>query len=379
MHQAGNRTDGRSKGQGTRIVTGGASGLGAATARARWPRPAPRWRSSTSTTRPPPRWRRHRRHRRRLRRRRCRQAPKTAIDEAAADHGPARILVNCAGIGPAKRIVGRDGPMPLDDFERVIRINLIGTFNMMRLVAADMQALEPLADGERGVIVSTASVAAFEGQIGQAAYAASKGGVAALTMPAAREFAQFGIRVMAIAPGIFRTPMLKALPQETQDSLGASVPFPKRLGKPARIRRAGPALHPQRLSQRRGDPPRRRAAHGAALDARERATRSSPYTSATRSSGSATAAGRDSSSKRAGSTVSPRWCRPADTMLDIGCGPGKPIAAYLIGQRLRGLRRRFIADDDLARAAKLSRPTMARSPTCERSPWAALRWHTGLG
>jgi NAD(P)-dependent dehydrogenase (short-subunit alcohol dehydrogenase family) len=155
-----------------------------------------------------------------------------AVKKAAAAHGPARILVNCAGIGPAKRIVGRDGPMPLADFERVIRINLIGSFNMMRLVAAAMQAAEPLRGGERGVIVSTASVAAFEGQIGQAAYASSKGGVAALTLPAAREFAQFGIRVLAIAPGIFGTPMLRALPQEAQDSLGAAVPFPKRLGEP---------------------------------------------------------------------------------------------------------------------------------------------------
>ena len=155
-----------------------------------------------------------------------------AVQKAAAAHGPARILVNCAGIGPAKRIVGKDGPMPLADYERVIKVNLIGTFNMMRLVAAGMQPLPPLADGERGVIVSTASVAAFEGQIGQAAYSSSKGGVAALTMPAAREFAQFGIRVLAIAPGIFATPMLKALPQEAQDSLGASVPFPKRLGEP---------------------------------------------------------------------------------------------------------------------------------------------------
>jgi NAD(P)-dependent dehydrogenase (short-subunit alcohol dehydrogenase family) len=156
-----------------------------------------------------------------------------AVKRAAADHGPARILVNCAGIGPAKRIVGKDGPMPLADFERVIRINLIGSFNMMRLVAAAMQGLSPLADGERGVIVSTASVAAYEGQIGQSAYSASKGGIAALTLPAAREFAQFGIRVLAIAPGIFGTPMLRALPQEVQDSLGASVPFPKRLGSPS--------------------------------------------------------------------------------------------------------------------------------------------------
>jgi NAD(P)-dependent dehydrogenase (short-subunit alcohol dehydrogenase family) len=155
-----------------------------------------------------------------------------ALAEAKSKHGPPRILVNCAGIGPAKRIVGRDGPQPLAEFERVIAINLAGTFNMMRLCAAEMQRLEPLADGERGVIVSTASVAAYEGQIGQPAYAASKGGVAALTIPAARELAQFGIRVMAIAPGIFSTPMLRALPQAAQDSLGASVPFPKRLGEP---------------------------------------------------------------------------------------------------------------------------------------------------
>ena len=155
-----------------------------------------------------------------------------ALAEAKEKHGPARILVNCAGVGPAKRIIGRDGPMLLSDFEQVIAINLVGTFNMMRLAAADMQSLAPLTDGERGVIVSTASVAAYEGQIGQAAYAASKGGVAALTIPAARELAQFGIRVMAIAPGIFGTPMLRALPQAAQDSLGASVQFPKRLGEP---------------------------------------------------------------------------------------------------------------------------------------------------
>ena len=155
-----------------------------------------------------------------------------ALAQARGKHGAARLLVNCAGIGPAKRIVGRDGPMPLADFARVININLIGTFNMMRLVAADMQGLEPLADGERGVILLTASVAAFEGQIGQAAYAASKGGVAALTLPAAREFAQFGIRVNAIAPGIFLTPMLVALPEDTQKSLAAAVPFPKLLGRP---------------------------------------------------------------------------------------------------------------------------------------------------
>ena len=163
------------------------------------------------------------------------ESGKAALEEAKAKHGIARILVNCAGVGPAKRIVGRDGPMPLADYERVIAINLVGTFNMLRLAAADMQGLTPLADGERGIIVSTASVAAFEGQIGQAAYASSKGGVAALTMPAARELAQFGVRVMAIAPGIFATPMLQALPEEVQSSLAASVPFPKLLGRPSQF------------------------------------------------------------------------------------------------------------------------------------------------
>jgi NAD(P)-dependent dehydrogenase (short-subunit alcohol dehydrogenase family) len=155
-----------------------------------------------------------------------------ALAKAAADHGIARILVNCAGVGPAKRIVGRDGPMPLADFERVIAINLIGTFNAMRLAAAAMQPLTALEEGERGVIVCTASVAAYEGQVGQAAYAASKGGVVGLVLPAAREFAQFGIRVNAVAPGIFSTPMLHALPEAAQQSLAAAVPFPKLLGQP---------------------------------------------------------------------------------------------------------------------------------------------------
>jgi NAD(P)-dependent dehydrogenase (short-subunit alcohol dehydrogenase family) len=155
-----------------------------------------------------------------------------AIAEARTRHGAARILVTCAGIGPAQRIVGRAGPQPLDDFAKVININLIGTFNAMRLAAADMQALAPLEDGERGVIVSTASVAAYDGQIGQAAYAASKGGVVSLTLPAARELAQFGIRVMAIAPGLFNTPMVEGLPQQVQDALAAAIPFPKMLGRP---------------------------------------------------------------------------------------------------------------------------------------------------
>src|SRR6202166_1199438 len=159
-------------------------------------------------------------------------ATETAFAKAAADHGTPRILINCAGIGPAKRIVGRDGPMPLADFERGVKVNLIGTFNALRLAGAAMQTLEPLQDGERGIIVCTASVASYEGQIGQAAYAASKGGVVALVMPAAREFAQFGIRVNAIAPGIFSTPMLHSLREPAQQGPAASWPFPKLPGQP---------------------------------------------------------------------------------------------------------------------------------------------------
>jgi NAD(P)-dependent dehydrogenase (short-subunit alcohol dehydrogenase family) len=155
-----------------------------------------------------------------------------AVAAARAAHGASRILINCAGIGPASRIVGRDGPMPLDAFRQVIEINLIGSFNLMRLAAADMLGLDPLADGERGIIISTASVAAYEGQIGQAAYSASKGGIVALTMPAAREFARSGIRVNTIAPGLFATPLLLGMPQNVQDSLAASVPFPSRFGTP---------------------------------------------------------------------------------------------------------------------------------------------------
>lgn len=156
-----------------------------------------------------------------------------AVAEARDKHGPARILVCCAGIAPPKKIVGRNGPQALEDFAKIININLIGSFNMMRLAAADMLALDALETGERGVVINTASIAAFEGQIGQAAYAASKGGVASMTLPAAREFASKGIRVLAIAPGIFGTPMLFGLPEDVQDSLGASVPFPSRLGDPA--------------------------------------------------------------------------------------------------------------------------------------------------
>jgi NAD(P)-dependent dehydrogenase (short-subunit alcohol dehydrogenase family) len=155
-----------------------------------------------------------------------------AVAAARERHGPARLVVACAGIGTAGRIVGRDGPLPLDAFRRTIEVNLIGSFNLLRLAAADMTGLDPLGDGERGLIVLTASVAAFEGQIGQAAYSASKGGIVGLTLPAAREMARYGVRVVAIAPGIFATPMLAGLPQDVQDSLAASVPFPPRLGRP---------------------------------------------------------------------------------------------------------------------------------------------------
>jgi NAD(P)-dependent dehydrogenase (short-subunit alcohol dehydrogenase family) len=156
-----------------------------------------------------------------------------AVAAAREAHGPARVLVNCAGIGTPGRVVGRDGPLALTAFSRVIHVNLIGTFNMLRLVAAEMTGNDPMADdAERGVIINTASVAAYDGQIGQAAYAASKGGVVSLTLPAARELARFGVRVVTIAPGLFHTPMMAALPQEAQDSLGASVPYPPRLGLP---------------------------------------------------------------------------------------------------------------------------------------------------
>jgi NAD(P)-dependent dehydrogenase (short-subunit alcohol dehydrogenase family) len=155
-----------------------------------------------------------------------------AFAAARAAHGPVRILVNCAGIGTAGRIVGRDGPMKLDAFERVIRVNLIGSFNMLRLAAAEMSEIDPLDEAERGVIVNTASIAAYEGQVGQPAYAASKGGVVAMTLPAARELARAGIRVVTIAPGLFHTPMVDGLPPEIQASLGAGIPFPSRLGRP---------------------------------------------------------------------------------------------------------------------------------------------------
>jgi NAD(P)-dependent dehydrogenase (short-subunit alcohol dehydrogenase family) len=163
------------------------------------------------------------------------------VDEAAVDaalaeaeglHGKARICVNCAGIGPPAKVIARDGsPLPLADFNKIIQVNLLGTFNVLSKFAARLHTADPIGE-ERGVIVNTASVAAFDGQIGQPAYAASKGGIVGMTLPIARELARFGIRVVTIAPGLFLTPLMGSLPKEAQDSLGAQVPFPSRLGHP---------------------------------------------------------------------------------------------------------------------------------------------------
>ena len=156
-----------------------------------------------------------------------------ALEDAEGLHGKARILVNCAGVGPPAKVVGRDGSaLPLSDFVKVVNINLFGTFNVLSKFAARLHAVET-PDEERGVIVNTASVAAFDGQIGQAAYAASKGGIVGMTLPIARELARYGVRVMTIAPGLFLTPLLSSLPKEAQESLGKQVPFPSRLGAPS--------------------------------------------------------------------------------------------------------------------------------------------------
>jgi NAD(P)-dependent dehydrogenase (short-subunit alcohol dehydrogenase family) len=158
---------------------------------------------------------------------------KAAIAAAAKAHGTARILINCAGVLGAGRILGREGPMALDYFEQVLRVNLLGSFNMMRLCAEAMSQAPEMAEKERGIIIHTASIAAYEGQIGQAAYAASKGGIVSLTLPSAREFARFGVRVNAIAPGPVDTPMVAGMPAEVRASLEAGIPFPSRLVKPA--------------------------------------------------------------------------------------------------------------------------------------------------
>ena len=169
------------------------------------------------------------------------QAVQAAIDQATA-HGPLRILVNCAGIGTPGKVVGRDGtPMALEQFARVVGVNLIGTFNVVRLAAAAMLQTEPTDDGERGVIVNTASIAAFDGQIGQAAYSASKGGIVGMTLPLARDLAAGGVRVCVIAPGIFDTPLMNSAPQNVKDVLAAGVPNPSRFGRPDEY--ASLALH----------------------------------------------------------------------------------------------------------------------------------------
>jgi NAD(P)-dependent dehydrogenase (short-subunit alcohol dehydrogenase family) len=160
------------------------------------------------------------------------EADAQAVVDAAGQLGTLRGLVNCAGIAIGEKTVGKDGPHSLASFTRVITVNLIGTFNMIRVAATAMSKLEPTADGERGVVINTASVAAFDGQIGQVAYSASKGGVVGMTLPIARDLSRSGIRCCTIAPGIFGTPMLLGMPQEVQDSLGKQVPFPSRLGKP---------------------------------------------------------------------------------------------------------------------------------------------------
>ena len=160
-------------------------------------------------------------------------AAEAAFARIEAEVGAARVLINCAGIGIAKRVLGKEGPQALADFDKVIRVNLLGSFNMLRLAASAMSKLAPLAGGERGVIVNTASVAAFEGQVGQAAYAASKGGIVSMALPIARELAPLGIRVNTIAPGLFLTPLMKGLSEEAQRSLASQVPFPSRLGDPS--------------------------------------------------------------------------------------------------------------------------------------------------
>lgn len=159
----------------------------------------------------------------------------SALELAAVAHGPARILINCAGVLHSRRMVNQQGPMPLDEFQRVLTINVVGTFNVMRLAAANMIPLAPLGDGERGVIINIASIAAYEGQIGQTAYSASKGAIVSMVLPAARELAAFGIRVLGIAPGLVDTPMFSSLSPDARTTLSAAVPFPKRLAEPKEI------------------------------------------------------------------------------------------------------------------------------------------------
>lgn len=160
-----------------------------------------------------------------------------AVDQTIQAFGNIHVVINCAGVGTPAKVLGKNGPMPLEHFNRVVQINLTGTINVIRLTAARMIENEPNADGEKGVVINTASAAAFDGQIGQAAYSASKAGVAGMTLPIAREFADYGIRVVTVAPGLFKTPMLESLPEKVQTALGQMVPFPKRLGNPVEFAR----------------------------------------------------------------------------------------------------------------------------------------------
>jgi NAD(P)-dependent dehydrogenase (short-subunit alcohol dehydrogenase family) len=161
------------------------------------------------------------------------QSVQAAVDGTVGEFGGIHVVINCAGVGTPAKVLGKNGPMALEHFSRVLQINLTGTMNVIRLAAAKIVENAPNADGEKGVVINTASAAAFDGQIGQAAYSASKAGVVGMTLPIAREFADYGIRVMTIAPGLFKTPMLESLPEKVQAALGQMVPFPKRLGKPS--------------------------------------------------------------------------------------------------------------------------------------------------
>jgi 3-hydroxyacyl-CoA dehydrogenase/3-hydroxy-2-methylbutyryl-CoA dehydrogenase len=160
-----------------------------------------------------------------------------AVDQTLAAYGAIHVVINCAGVGSPAKVLGKEGPMTLDHFNQVLQINLVGTVNVIRLAAAKIVANTPNADGEKGVVINTASAAAYDGQIGQAAYSASKAGVVGMTLPIAREFADYGIRVVTVAPGLFKTPMLEILPEKVQAALGQMVPFPKRLGKPSEFAR----------------------------------------------------------------------------------------------------------------------------------------------
>src|ERR687888_76209 len=188
-----------------------------------------------------------------------------AVEEAAAGDGALRISVCCAGIGWAQRTAGKQGPHDLEIFHNVIRVNLLGTFNVLRLAAAAMVDNEPDEGGERGVCINTASIAAFDGQIGQVAYSASKGGIVGLTLPAARDLASRGIRVMTIAPGTFDTPLLAALPEDARAALGSQIPFPNRLGKPEEVRAPAPPHRREPDAERRDDPSGRRAEDAAPI------------------------------------------------------------------------------------------------------------------